>query len=166
MKLCAMGAEECRGGGGVPIILFYRVCFSGISCILAHIGLCCLFCLAIDSVFLQLPVFFQFLGVLPVANRGVPPGSCALSWGVPRFFCCIRIVHLYFSSCHNPTQSANDHPTYPAPNKRPTSNPDARRSYRIDFRQFRARFVIPTNAAYLAVVRPTLGSLGKWVDSV
>src|ERR1700730_18997426 len=86
----------------------------------------------------------------------------------------IRMTHKFINNlfiflppcCHDPTQSANDHPTYPAPNKRPMSNPDAQRSYRIDFRQFHARFVIPTNAAYLAVVRPTLGSLGKWVDSV
>ena len=161
-----MGAEECHEGGAVLVILSCLVCSSGISRSLVHTISCRLFGLAIDSVFLLHPVFFQFLGVQPVVNRGVPPGSCALSWGVPRFFCCIRIVHLYFSSCHNPTQSANDHPTYPAPNKRPTSNPDARRSYRIDFRQFRTRFVIPTNAVYLAVVWPTLGSLGKWVDSV
>ena len=94
----------CHGCGGMSWgwrgahRLFYRVCFSGTSHILVHIGSHRLFGLAIGSVFLRLPVFFRFLGVRPVVNRGVLPGFCALSSGAPRSFRCICTIHLYFSS--------------------------------------------------------------------
>ena len=93
-----MGVGECREGGEVPVVLFYRAYFSGIFRILVCIGLHRLFGQAIDSVSRRLLVFFRFLGVWPVVNRGVLPGFYALSLGVPRSFCCIRIIRLYFSS--------------------------------------------------------------------
>ena len=68
--------------------------------------------------------------------------------------------------CHDPTQPAMDHPMRPAPSERPTPNPDTRRLFQTDIWQFRVQFVIPPNATYLAVIRPMLGSLGKWVESV
>src|SRR3984893_1692190 len=92
-----MGVEESREGGAVLVVLSCPVCSSGISCSLARIISCHLFGLATGSVFLQLPVFFQSLGVRPVANHEVPPRFCALGWGAPRFFCYIRIIRLYSS---------------------------------------------------------------------
>ena len=80
------------------VVLSCPVCSSGISCSLARIISCHLFGLATGSVFLQLPVFFQSLGVRPVANHEVPPIFCALGWGAPRFFHYICTIHLYFIS--------------------------------------------------------------------
>ena len=93
-----MGVGECREGGAVPIALFCRVCSSGTSRILARIKLRRLFSLAISNVSQQLPMSFQFPGVRLVVNRAVPLRFCAPAWGAPRFFRCIHIIRLYFSS--------------------------------------------------------------------
>src|ERR1700731_2144102 len=93
MRSCARGVGECHVDGVGPVVWFCQACSSGISHILAHIVLCHLSCLTINIAIPPILGFFLFLGVWLVANHGVLPGSCALVWEVPRFFCCIHIVH-------------------------------------------------------------------------